>query len=102
MFSVEERRRVSDRLIERASADTRVVAAAIVGSLAGGRGKGLDGLPAELLQGFAEVRPRSLDRAELRRALTAAVEALLQQTEEVAEVAEKVAPTLREVAGHTS
>jgi predicted nucleotidyltransferase len=38
MFSVEERTRVSDRLIERASADTRVVAAAIVGSLAGGRG----------------------------------------------------------------
>lgn len=76
MFTVEERDRVRDRVLELASADERVVAAAIVGSLAHGEGdewSDLDltfgvaeGVPvAEVLDDFTRVMVEDFDAVTL-------------------------------------
>jgi hypothetical protein len=59
-----------------------------------GYGRGFDELPAEVLAGVEGGFVRSLDAAELRRALAIVVAALLRETDEVREVAAKVEPQL--------
>jgi hypothetical protein len=61
-------------------------------------GRGFDDLPPDLLAAFAGAIVRSLERDELRRALAAAVEALLAETADVEGLAAKVEPQLRELA----
>jgi predicted nucleotidyltransferase len=61
-------------------------------------GKSIDELPDEVKQRFEPAIVRSLDRAELVRALGAAVEALLAEPGEAADLAAQVEPQLREAA----
>jgi hypothetical protein len=76
MFSVEERDRVRDRVLEMASSDARVVAAAVVGSLALGEGDRwsdldltfavADGVPvAEVLDDWTQSLVAELDAVQL-------------------------------------
>lgn len=60
-------------------------------------GRGFDDLPAEVLAAFDDARVRSLEREELLRALTSAVEGQLRESSEVGEVAAKTGPRLREL-----
>lgn len=63
-------------------------------------GRGRDELPADVLKPFEGALVRSLDRDELLRALTCAVERLLEHAGDVSELAKKVEPQLREVTAH--
>ena len=65
--------------------------------LAAGYGRGFDDLPAEVLDAFADALVRSLERVELLRALGEAVAGLLRESGEVAELAARVEPQLREL-----
>jgi hypothetical protein len=58
-------------------------------------GRGFDDLPPDVLAPFDSVRVRSLQRDELLRALTEAVEALLRESNEIKEMATKAAPRIR-------
>jgi hypothetical protein len=58
-------------------------------------GRGLDRLPAEVLDAASLALVRTMERAELLRALGACVNLLLAESDEVAETAERVAPELR-------
>jgi len=60
-------------------------------------GRGYDDLPAEVLEPFQPAIVRSLSREGLLEALGAAVEGLLRESAEVAELAEKAGPRLREL-----
>jgi hypothetical protein len=60
-------------------------------------GRGFDDLPAEVLDALEAALVRSIGREDLLRALDAAVAALLRETTEVADVAARVEPQLREL-----
>lgn len=62
-------------------------------------GRGFDDLPAEVQDAFRNSFARDLSRKELLRTFTSAVEGLLRETEEVKELAHKVAPRLQELVG---
>ena len=62
-------------------------------------GRGFDDLPGDVLDSFAGALVRSLEQDELLRALALAVAGLLRESEEAGDVAVKVAPRLRELAG---
>ena len=66
--------------------------------LDGGYGRGFDELPPEVLQPFDDALVRSLEEAELRRALGSAVSGLLRESAEAADVAAKVENDLLELA----
>jgi hypothetical protein len=57
--------------------------------------RGNDRLPAEVLPLFVEARPRSLESAELLRALGRAIEALLRESEQARGMAAKLEAPLR-------
>ena len=57
--------------------------------------RGCDALPVELRAGFEQALVRSLDRAELLRALECAIDAFLAQGEEAPDLAPKVDGWLR-------
>jgi hypothetical protein len=104
MFSVEERHRVRDQVLEIAASDDRVIAAAMVGGLADGGGDRWSDLDlafgvaeGEVLDAFGASLVRSMERKDLLRALDAAVAALLREATEVADVAAKVEPQLRDL-----
>ena len=59
-------------------------------------GRGFDQLPADVLAPFEGALVGSLGRDELMRALAAALDGLLQQADDVREVADRLAPRLRE------
>ncbi len=59
--------------------------------------RGLDDLPATVHQKFAGGLVASLERDELMRALSCTIDGLLQQAEEVRQLANKVEPLLREL-----
>ena len=61
------------------------------------QGRGYDELPASVLTPFEDTLVRSLDRAELLRALGRAIDALLREAGEVRELASKVEVQLREL-----
>ena len=60
-------------------------------------GRGFDDLPTEVLDLFKGALVGSLERDELLRALGSAIEGLLQEADEVRELAQKVEPQLREL-----
>ncbi|MBI4479931.1 MAG: nucleotidyltransferase domain-containing protein [Acidobacteria bacterium] len=60
-------------------------------------GRGFDDLPSGVHNAFRGALVRSLDRDELLRALDSAIAGLLGETEEVKELAEKIAPQLRQL-----
>jgi hypothetical protein len=60
-------------------------------------GRGFDLLPQEVRHAAADTLTRSLDRIELLRALSCAVGLLLEETEDVQELARKVMPQLRQL-----
>jgi hypothetical protein len=60
-------------------------------------GRGYDDLPGEVHEAFLTALVRSLDRDELRRALTASIAGLLNESDEVQNVAAKAEPRLREL-----
>jgi len=60
-----------------------------------GFGKGFDRLPADVLARYEDALVRSLDPAELRRALAVAVAGLVHDSAELGDVAAKVEPQLR-------
>lgn len=60
-------------------------------------GRGFDELPDEVLRGFEPALARSLERAELLRALAAAIDGLLREAAEVEGLAATVEPRLREL-----
>lgn len=60
-------------------------------------GRGVDDLPDEVLARFDDALVRSLDPPALRRALRAAVDALLAETDEARELADAVEQRLREL-----
>jgi hypothetical protein len=64
-------------------------------------GRGFDDLPAEVRDRLKGALVTSLEREELLRALGCAVEGLLREGNEVSELAAKVEPHLRELAGIT-
>jgi hypothetical protein len=66
--------------------------------LDGAYGRDYDRLPAEVLDPVNDAFVRSLERDELRRALGSAVDALLRESTEVEEMAERVEHQLREAA----
>jgi len=59
--------------------------------------RGFDDLPADVHNALRSALVRSLDRDELLRALAGAVAGLLAEADEVRELAEQVAPQLREL-----
>jgi len=61
------------------------------------QGRGYDDLPAEVATPFQETLVRSLDRAELLRALRAAIDGLLREADEARELASKVEGQLRDL-----
>jgi hypothetical protein len=63
-------------------------------------GRGIDRLPAELLASLEPALVASLERPELLRALDAAIGALLE-VEETSELADRLAPRLRELTNAT-
>jgi hypothetical protein len=62
-------------------------------------GKGFDALPDDLRRGFTAALVRSLDRVELLRTLSYAVEALLREGSEAGELPANIEPRLREFIG---
>jgi hypothetical protein len=127
MFTVNDRDRVRDHVLQMAASDARVVAGAVVGSLAhseGDRWSDLDltfgvndAVPIdEVLNDFTvdlvdtfdaaqAVRDHalgslvtSLDRDELLRALACAIELLLAEADEAGNLATQVEPQLRSLA----
>lgn len=66
--------------------------------LPGNEGRGFDDLPAEVLDRFNGARPDSLDSAELLRALACAIDCLIAEAGEVQELADRIAPRLRDLA----
>jgi len=60
-------------------------------------GRGFDDLPAEVREDFKSALVTSLERDELMRALSATIEGLLREADEVRDFAEKVEPQLREL-----
>ena len=58
-------------------------------------GRGFDDLPLDVRESFEKTLVNSLDRDELLRALRATIEGLLQEADEVRELAAKVEPQLR-------
>ena len=60
-------------------------------------GRGFDELPAELLDLASRGLVRSLDRAELLRALGEAVDLLLQQADEIPTIRDSLAPRLKDL-----
>lgn len=62
-------------------------------------GRGFDHLPPDVRDSFKSALVISLERDELLRALGCAIEGLLREAEEVRELAAKVEPGLRELAG---
>ena len=60
-------------------------------------GRGLDDLPAEVLDGFNDALVRSPDREELLRALSSAIAGLQRENAEVQDLAGMVEPQLREL-----
>jgi hypothetical protein len=64
-------------------------------------GRGFDELPAETLALASAALVRSLERQELLRALGAAIDVLLQEADEVRELASKLARQLRELTSTT-
>jgi predicted nucleotidyltransferase len=58
-------------------------------------GRGLDDLPAEVLERFDAARPRSLRREDLLAGLSLAAEGLLSESEEAGDVAVTAAPGVR-------
>lgn len=62
-------------------------------------GRGFDELPDAVRRAFADALVRSLDRVELLRALRYAVEALLPEHDEAADLPGKIEPRLREFIG---
>ncbi len=58
-------------------------------------GRGFDLLPQDVRQAAESALPRSIEPAELLRALGGAVDLLLRESEEVAPLAERAAPELR-------
>jgi hypothetical protein len=60
-------------------------------------GRGFDELPADVLESFANTLVRSVEPAELRRALEAAVAALLRESTEARDLAAKVETRLAEL-----
>lgn len=60
-------------------------------------GRGYDDLPAEVRGSFHDALVRSIDRDELLRALGAAIDALLRESDEVRELASKVEADLRQL-----
>lgn len=65
--------------------------------LEGDYGRDFDELPAEVLRPFNDVLVQSLERGDLRRALGNAVTALLRESAEAGDMAEKVEHQLREL-----
>jgi hypothetical protein len=65
--------------------------------LDGWYGREFDKLPAEVVAPFNDALVRSLERDELRRALRNAVSALLRESDEARDMAEKVEAQLREL-----
>jgi hypothetical protein len=61
-------------------------------------GRGFDELPHDLQEIALGALPRSLDREELRRSLSCAIDLLLGETDEVQELADRVRPQLRQLA----
>jgi hypothetical protein len=61
-------------------------------------GRGFDALPSAVREAALGALPRSLDRDELRRALSCAMDLLLGETEEVKEMAQRVRPQLQQLA----
>jgi hypothetical protein len=61
-------------------------------------GRGIDDLPEDVWGIAAGALPRSLDREELRRSLSCAIDLLLGETAEVQELAERVRPQLLQLA----
>ena len=61
-------------------------------------GRGIDDLPEGVREIAVGALPRSLDREELRRSLSCAIDLLLGETEEVQELAERVRPQLLQLA----
>jgi hypothetical protein len=66
--------------------------------LDGSYGRGFDDLPADVLDVAKGALVGSLDRAELMRALYAGIDLLLEESGDVAELATKLEPQLRELA----
>jgi hypothetical protein len=62
-------------------------------------GRGFDDLPADVREAFADALVGSLERDELLRALRNAIDGLLSEADEVRELAAKVEPHLRMLAG---
>ena len=60
-------------------------------------GRGFDDLPEAVRDAFSDTLVRSLDRAELMRALGRVIAVLFDETEEVRELAEKIRPRLQEL-----
>lgn len=69
--------------------------------LATGYGRGFDRPPAELLRKVEPALVRSLERAELLRALGLAVDALLREAGEVREMVAKLERQLRDLTAPT-
>jgi len=63
--------------------------------LAADHARGFDDLPADVREAFGDAVPRSLEPAELARALTATIDGLIREAEEVREFATSVEPRLR-------
>lgn len=60
-------------------------------------GRGYDGLPAEVLNQFEDTLVRSLQKDQLLRALSRAIDGLLREADEVRELASKVEAQLRQL-----
>ena len=65
--------------------------------LDGAYGRDFDRLPRESLARFEPALPRSVDRTELLRALGSALDGLLREADEVRQLADELAPRLREL-----
>jgi hypothetical protein len=63
--------------------------------LAAYHGRGFDDLPADVREAFKSTLVTSLEREELLRALNSTIERLLQEVDEVQELAAKAEPQLR-------
>src|SRR5439155_5082706 len=66
--------------------------------LDGSYGRGFDDLPPEVLEAAEGALVRSIERDELMRALSIGIELLLNECEQVADLAAKLEPQLRELA----
>jgi hypothetical protein len=69
--------------------------------LQGAYGRGFDRLPTDLLAKFKPALVGSLERSELLWALSTTIEALLDEAEETRELADRLAPQLRELTAAT-